>query len=105
VNSSGVEITKEFPMSKSYDLLGDLANALRKNDWKTMHASGVADVLNSNGLKNTRGKEYKEKGRGIFKFISSAYAYIMKKGDKDTATNIACSFPNDKNEFPWKKTK
>jgi len=90
-------------MSKNFDFLGDLANALKKNDWSIMHISRVAELLNLNGIKNKRGQKYKESGRGIFKLVSSAYTYFSKKGDKETATNVASAFTNDKNQHVWKK--
>ena len=90
-------------MIKKYDLIGDLANVLQKSDWSIMHVSRVAELLNLNGHRDNKGKKYQEKGRGIFSVISAAYDYFAKKGDKKTAANIASSFTNDKNEFPWKK--
>ena len=102
VNFTGV-YTKGIQMSKNFDFLGDLANALKKNDWSIMHISRVAELLNLNGIKNKRGGKYKESGRGIFKLVSSACAYFAKKGDKETATNVASAFTNDKNQHVWKK--
>ena len=91
-------------MSKKYDFIGDLANALVKNDWSIMHVSRVAELLNLNGHRDNHKKKYQTNGRGIFTVISHAYNYFVKKGDKETAMSIASSFTNDKNELPWKKT-
>ena len=88
--------------SDVYEILGNIANAFAKTG-DTIKASAVAKNLKENNHKTTSGKEYTQNARSIFNAISAAYDYFFKKGDKNTADNIASAYVNDKNEHVWKK--
>ena len=89
-------------MNKVFEVIGNLANAFAKTG-DVCKASYVANVLNENNHKTTRGGFFSVLGRGIYKVISAAYDYFMKKGDKETASNIASTFVNEKGKHSWKK--
>lgn len=86
---------------ETYDLIGNIANAFGKTG-DVLKAFDLANVLNLNGHKTTSGKTYSPNGRGIFKTIAAAYKAFEKKGDKETATNIASAFTNKNGKQSWK---
>lgn len=89
-------------MSNIFEIIGNVANALAKTG-DTCKASGLANFLNQNNHKTTRGGFFSVCGRGIYRLIRAAYDYFMRKGDKSTASNIAASFVNKKGKHSWNK--
>lgn len=90
--------------SKNNALIGNIANALAKTG-DTMKAYDIANLLNQNNRKTTRGTKFSPNpnSRGMFKVLSSAYYFFKNKGDTNTAFNVANFIVDKTNKHPWKK--
>lgn len=78
--------------SYKYRFIAELANLLIEKDLR-MSGQELQFIFNRNNIKTTYGCSYGEDGgRGIHKVIASAWRYYEKKGDVQTALNIARAF-------------
>lgn len=88
-------------MSDVKETLAKLAGFLVDND-KHMSGEELADYLNRNDYKTTRGEEYKG-GRGTFKLLSSLYDTFKKEGRDEDAHNVARAFTKDNDDYAYEK--
>ena len=67
-----------------------------------MYGGDLAKLFNMNEIFTQRGEMYSEEGgQGIYRVISNAWAYYHKKGDYQTAYEIARSFVNKYGEYAY----
>ncbi|UKI46611.1 MAG: hypothetical protein L6V92_03090 [Phocaeicola vulgatus] len=70
-----------------YEVLGEIAN---NAEGETIKGSDIASIV---GLS----------GRALFSAIAAAYRYFYKKGDGDTAENIARTFVDEDGNYAYCK--
>lgn len=75
-----------------FGLVASIARSLTKQD-VVMYGGDLGRVFNQNNIYTQYGSQFSEEGgRGIYKVISSAWDYYYRKGDYQTAYEIARSF-------------
>lgn len=83
------------------ELIASIARSLTQKN-VVMYGGDLARLFNMNEIRRHNGEVYSEEGgRGIFKVISSAWAYYHNRGDYQTAYEIARSFVNKDGEYPY----
>ena len=94
------EIDKSSRENK-FRIVASIAHSLVQNS-AVMCGQDLASLLNINGIVAQNGTPYAEdSGRGIYKLISSAWAYYNEKGDFQTAYDIARSYVNKNGEYAY----
>ena len=83
------------------ELIASLARSLTQKN-VVMYGGDLARLFNMNEIRRPNGDVYSEEGgQGIFKVISSAWAYYHNRGDYQTAYEIARSFVNKDGEYAY----
>ena len=94
------EIDKSSRENK-FRIVASIAHSLVQNS-AVMCGQDPASIFNMNGIFAQNGTPYAEdSGRGIYKLISSAWAYYHEKGDYQTAYDIARSYVNKNGEYAY----
>ena len=83
------------------ELIASIARSLTQKN-VVMYGGDLARIFNMNEIRRPNGDVYSEEGgQGIFKVISSAWAYYHNRGDYQTAYEIARSFVNKDGEYAY----
>lgn len=94
VNRSSQEYKRRF--------IADLAHFLVSRDM-VMTGQELQILFKNNGIKTSYGSNYSQKGgRGIHRVILSAWGYYYKKGDYQTALDIARAFVGKDLEYTYR---
>jgi hypothetical protein len=73
-----------------FDFVAWVATELTKRD-TFMSVPALCELLNSKGYKTNYGASY-DAGRGSYRLVRSAYYRLVRKGEPETAKNIALAF-------------
>jgi len=73
-----------------FDFVAWVATELKKRD-SFMSIPALCDLLNRKGYKTDYDSSY-EAGRGSYRLVGGAYYRMIKRGEPETAANIALSF-------------
>lgn len=73
-----------------FDFVAWVATELKKHD-SFMSIPALCDLLNRKGYKTDYGSSY-EAGRGSYRLVRGTYYRMVKRGEPETAANIALSF-------------
>jgi hypothetical protein len=73
-----------------FNFVAWMATELKKRD-SFMSIPALCDLLNRKGYKTDYGSSY-EAGRGSYRLVRGAYYRMVKRGEPETAANIALSF-------------
>ena len=78
-----------------------LATFLYDNE-KRMSGKELAEHLNRNGFRTERGGSFKEKGRGIYRLLSTTYDWFVERGLHEEAGRVAIAFVTPDGNHPYK---
>lgn len=96
-----IQETDKSSRENKFRIVASIAHSLVQSS-SVMCGQDLASIFNMNGIVAQNGTPYAEdSGRGIYKLISSAWAYYNKKGDFQTAYNIARSYVNKNGEYAY----
>lgn len=96
-----IQETDKSSRENKFRIVASIAHSLVQSS-AVMCGQDLASIFNMNGIVAQNGTPYAEdSGRGIYKLISSAWAYYNNKGDFQTAYNIARSYVNKNGEYAY----